>query len=130
MNEIGLSAGTIDYQDTGGDGPVIVLLHGLLMDSSLWDDVISKLAVDHRVLAPTLPLGAHRHAMNADADLSLSGIASLVAEFLDRLDLQDVTVVGNDTGGAIVQLLPRTAPRESAASRSRLATRSTTFRRA
>ncbi len=81
MSEIELSAGTIDYQDTGGDGPVIVLLHGLLMDASLWDDVIGELSADHRVVAPTLPLGAHRHAMNADADLSLTGIARLVAEF-------------------------------------------------
>jgi pimeloyl-ACP methyl ester carboxylesterase len=56
-------------------------------------------------VAPTLPLGAHRHAMHAGADLSLPGIARLVAEFLDRLDLQDVTLIGNDTGGAVVQLL-------------------------
>jgi len=105
MSEIVLSAGTIDYLDTGGAGPVIVLLHGLLMDASLWDDMIVELAVEHLVLAPTLPLGAHRHPMNADADLSLLAIARLVEEFLDRLDLNDVTVVGNDTGGAIVQLL-------------------------
>ena len=105
MNEITLSTGTIDYQDTGGNGPVIVLLHGLLMDASLWDDVITELASDYRVLTPTLPLGAHRHPMNADADLSLDGIARLVKELLDKLDLHDVTLVGNDTGGAIVQLL-------------------------
>jgi pimeloyl-ACP methyl ester carboxylesterase len=105
MSEIALSAGTIDYRDTGGDGPVIVLLHGLLMDASLWDDVMGELAVDHRVLAPTLPLGAHRHPMNANADLPLPAIARLVEEFLDKLDLHDVTLVGNDTGGAIVQLL-------------------------
>ena len=105
MNQIELSAGTIDYQDTGGDGPTLVLLHGLLMDASLWDDVIADLSVDHRCVAPTLPLGAHRHAMHADADLSLRGIARLVAELLDRLDLRDVTLVGNDTGGALVQLL-------------------------
>ena len=62
---------------------------------------------DHRRVAPTLPLGAHRRPMNADADLSLPGVARLVAEFLDRLDLRDVTLVGNDTGGALVQLLMR-----------------------
>jgi pimeloyl-ACP methyl ester carboxylesterase len=56
-------------------------------------------------VAPTLPLGAHRHAMHTDADLSLGGIARLVAELLDHLDLRDVTLVGNDTGGALVQLL-------------------------
>jgi pimeloyl-ACP methyl ester carboxylesterase len=105
MNQIELSAGTIDYQDTGGDGPTLVLLHGLLMDASLWDDVIADLSVDHRCVAPTLPLGAHRHAMHADADLSIGGIARLVSEFLDRLDLRDVTLVGNDTGGGLVQLL-------------------------
>jgi pimeloyl-ACP methyl ester carboxylesterase len=105
MNQIELFAGTIDYEDTGGDGPTLVLLHGLLMDCSLWDDVIADLSVDHRCVAPTLPLGAHRHAMHAEADPSLRGIARLVAELIDRLDLRDVTVVGNDTGGALVQLL-------------------------
>jgi pimeloyl-ACP methyl ester carboxylesterase len=105
MRKIELSAGTIEFEDTGGDGPTIVLLHGLMMDASLWDGPIAHLSADHRCVAPTLPLGAHRHAMNADADLSLPGIARLVAEFLDRLDLHDVTLVGNDTGGALVQLL-------------------------
>jgi pimeloyl-ACP methyl ester carboxylesterase len=104
VKEIELSAGTIEYQDTG-DGPVLVLLHGLMMDASLWDGAISELSADYRCVAPTLPLGAHRQAMHPDADLSLPGIARLVAEFLDRLDLQDVTLVGNDTGGALVQLL-------------------------
>jgi pimeloyl-ACP methyl ester carboxylesterase len=105
MSKIELSAGTIEFQDTGGDGPVLVLLHGLMMDASLWDGPIGDLSADHRCVAPTLPLGSHRHPMHADADLSLPGIARLVAEFLDRLDLQDVTLVGNDTGGALVQLL-------------------------
>ena len=104
MREIELSAGTIEYEDTGS-GPVVVLLHGLMMDASLWDGVVADLGADHRCVAPTLPLGAHHRAMHADADLSLSGIARLVAEFLDRLELHDVTLVGNDTGGALVQLL-------------------------
>ncbi|MFF7923599.1 alpha/beta fold hydrolase [Streptomyces mirabilis] len=103
--EIELSAGTVAYRDTGGDGPVLVLLHGLMMDASLWDETITELAADHRCVAPTLPLGAHRHGMRADADLSLPGVARLVAEFLDRLDLRDVVLVGNDTGGALVQLM-------------------------
>jgi pimeloyl-ACP methyl ester carboxylesterase len=105
MTEIELSCGTIDYTDSGGDGPVLVLLHGLMMDASLWDGVIAELSADHRCVAPTLPLGAHRHPMAPDADLSLPGIARLVAEFMDRLGLADVTLVGNDTGGALVQLL-------------------------
>lgn len=68
MSDIELSAGTIEYEDTGGDGPVLVLLHAFLMDASLWEQVTLDLAVDHRCVAPTLPLGAHRRAMHADAD--------------------------------------------------------------
>ena len=75
------------------------------MDSSLWADVLAELSAEFRCLAPTLPMGAHRRAMRADADLSLPGIAGLLTEFVDRLDLHDVTLVGNDTGGALVQLL-------------------------
>lgn len=105
QREIELSAGTLAYEDSGGDGPVLVLLHGLMMDASLWEGTVAELAADHRCVAPTLPLGAHRHPMRADADLSLPGVARLVAEFLDRLDLREVTLVGNDTGGALVQLL-------------------------
>ena len=101
--QIDLSSGTLDYVDTGGDGPTVVLLHGLLMDGSLWDGPIADLAADHRCVAPTLPLGAHRHPVSGD--LSLPAIARLVEEFLDRLDLHDVTLVGNDTGGALVQLV-------------------------
>jgi pimeloyl-ACP methyl ester carboxylesterase len=104
MQRIELSSGTIEYSDTG-EGPVLVLLHGLMMDASLWDGPVADLSADHRCLVPTLPLGAHRLAMGADADLSLPGIARLVTEFLDRLDVRDVTLVGNDTGGALVQLL-------------------------
>ena len=102
---IELSAGTIEYEDSGGEGPAIVLLGGLMMDASLWEQVIADLSPEHRCVAPTLPLGAHRHAMHADADLTPRGLARLVAEFLDRLELDDVTLVGNDTGGALVQLL-------------------------
>jgi pimeloyl-ACP methyl ester carboxylesterase len=105
MNAIELSAGTIEYRDTGGAGPVVVLLHGLMMDASLWDGPIADLSADHRCIAPTLPLGAHRHAMSPGADLSLPAIARLIAEFMDRLDLRDVTLVGSDTGGALAQLL-------------------------
>jgi pimeloyl-ACP methyl ester carboxylesterase len=104
-DQLELAAGVIDYSDTRGEGPTLVLLHGLLMDASLWDGVIADLSLDHRCVAPTLPLGAHRHGMAADADLSLGGIASLVQELIDSLELDEVTVVGVDTGGAILQLM-------------------------
>jgi pimeloyl-ACP methyl ester carboxylesterase len=104
MGEIELSAGTIEYSDTGG-GPTLVLLHGLLMDATLWDGPVAALSAGHRCVVPVLPLGAHRHPMRPGADLSLPGIAGLVTEFLDRLDLRDITLVGNDTGGALAQLV-------------------------
>ncbi len=106
-HKIDLSCGTIDYQDNGGSGPVIVLLHGLLMDHTLWTDVAHQLGDRYRLIIPTLPLGAHRHPVTDSADLSLRGLGRLVAEFLDRLELRDVTLVGNDTGGALVQLVVR-----------------------
>src|SRR3954470_19605146 len=102
MPELELSAGVIDYEDTGGDGPVLVLTHGLVMDASLWRNVVSDLRDDYRCVLPTLPLGAHRHPMRPDADLSMAGIAGLVSEFLERLDLRDVTLVVSDWGGPIL----------------------------
>ena len=100
MPEIELSAGVIEYQDTGGSGPVVVLVHGLLMDGSQWRHVVADLRTDYRCVLPTLPLGGHRRPMRPDADLSLRGQVRLVAEFLERLDLHDVTLAFNDWCGA------------------------------
>src|SRR5664279_1835962 len=102
MPEIELTAGTIEYEDTGGDGPVLVLLGGLVMDGSVWDPLVADLRRDHRCVVPTLPLGAHRKAMHPDADLSLQGFARMVAELLERLALSDVTLVQNDPAAALV----------------------------
>jgi pimeloyl-ACP methyl ester carboxylesterase len=99
MPEVELSSGTIDYEDTGGDGPAVVFVHGLIMDSSLWRHVIAQLRADFRCVAPTLPLGGHRHPMHADADLSMRGIAGLLGELLEALDLSEVTLAMNDWGG-------------------------------
>ena len=98
MQTIELSAGVIEYEDTVGSGPVVVLLHGLAMDGSLWRHVVRELRADYRCIVPTLPLGGHRRPMRADADLSPRGIGMLEAEFLEALDLRDVTLVGNDSG--------------------------------
>lgn len=98
MPEIELSAGRIAYEDTGDTGPILVLMHGLLMNGSLWRHVVEDLRADHRCIVPILPLGSHRHPMRADADLSPRGISRLQAEFLERVDLHAVTLVGNDSG--------------------------------
>lgn len=98
MQTVDLSVGPIDYLDTGGDGPVVVLCHGVPMDHRQWRKVIPLLD-GMRVVAPTLPMGGHRWPMHPDADLSQRGTALLLAEFLDVLDLTDVTLVLNDWGG-------------------------------
>ena len=102
MPEVELTAGTIEYEDTGGSGPVVVLVHGLLMDASLWRHVVVGLRSGHRCVVPTLPLGGHRKPMRPDADLSLAGQARILAEFLGRLDLRDVTLAFNDWGGPLL----------------------------
>jgi pimeloyl-ACP methyl ester carboxylesterase len=93
-----LSAGPIDYQDTGGDGPVLVFAHGLPMNESQWRKVVPLLA-GYRCVLPTLPLGGHRRPMRPDADLSQLGVARLLGEFIERLELAEVTLVLNDWGG-------------------------------
>lgn len=99
MESIQLSSGTIDYEDSGGRGRVIVFAGGLIMDATLWHPVLARMGSDFRCVVPVLPLGGHRRAMNADADLSLHAIADLLAEFIGRLDLHDVILVSVDWGG-------------------------------
>jgi pimeloyl-ACP methyl ester carboxylesterase len=99
MPDVELTAGTIEYEDTGGAGPVLVLVHGVAMSGSLWRNVAGELRGDHRCVIPNLPLGGHRRAMRSDADLSMRGIAGILAELMDRLDLRDVTLVMSDWGG-------------------------------
>lgn len=107
--EIDLSAGRIRYRDAG-EGPPIVFVHGYLVDGRLWDWVVDALADRFRCIAPDLPFGAHGFPMSADADLSPNGLAAIVAELIERLELEDVTVVGNDSGGAVSQVLVTTRP--------------------
>ena len=104
-----LPQGRLSYRAAGppsSSRPPVVFLHGLLVDSRLWEPVAERLAAEGvRSYAPTLPLGAHGHPMNADADLSPQGVAGLVRDFIATLGLGNVTIVGNDTGGAICQLM-------------------------
>ncbi len=99
MPQIALSSGAIDYQDTGGDGPVLIFCHGMPMNETQWRKVVPLLN-GYRCILPTLPLGGHRQPMNRDADLSQRGVALLVGEFIERLGLDGVTLVLNDWGGA------------------------------
>jgi pimeloyl-ACP methyl ester carboxylesterase len=100
MHSIEVPAGVIEYDEVGS-GPPVVLLHGLLMDHTLWDRVLPLLPQGFRYLRPVLPLGAHRRAMDPGADLTLPGQVQVVADLLDALGLEDVTLVHSDWGGAL-----------------------------
>ncbi len=100
MAWVELPAGPVEYEDVG-EGPVIVLAHGVLMDSSVWRAVVPVLSPHARVIAPTLPLGAHRRPMDPAADLTMLGQVHLLADLLEALDLDDVTLVANDWGGPL-----------------------------
>jgi pimeloyl-ACP methyl ester carboxylesterase len=100
MHSIEVPAGVIEYAEAGS-GPPVVMLHGLLMDHALWDRVLPLLPDGFRYIRPVLPLGAHRRAMNPGADLTLPGQVRLVADLLDALDLENVTLVHADWGGAL-----------------------------
>jgi pimeloyl-ACP methyl ester carboxylesterase len=104
MPEVTLSQGTIRYRDVGS-GPPIVFVHGALVDGRLWEPVVERLQGSARCIVPDLPLGSHELPMREDADLSPFGLARLIADFVAALDLDAVTLVGNDTGGGLSQLV-------------------------
>lgn len=105
LHTIDLPSGRLDYHERGS-GPAVVFVHGLLVNSDLWRNVVPAIAdAGYRCLAPDWPLGSHRRPMPPSADLSPPGVARFMAEFLDELGLTDVTVVANDTGGALTQIL-------------------------
>jgi pimeloyl-ACP methyl ester carboxylesterase len=100
---VDLSSGRIRYRESG-EGPPIVFVHGLLVDGRLWRKVVAGLEDRFRCIAPDLPLGAHTVPMKPDAPVAPPDLAALVLEFIEALDLRDVTLVGNDTGGALSQM--------------------------
>ncbi|RZU01830.1 pimeloyl-ACP methyl ester carboxylesterase [Kribbella rubisoli] len=100
----------VTYTETG-TGPAVVFVHGLLVDAGLWRKVVPEVAkAGFRCIAPNWPLGAHQLPMAPDFDLTPPGVAKLMADFLTELDLTDVTIVANDTGGALTQILMANHP--------------------
>jgi pimeloyl-ACP methyl ester carboxylesterase len=104
QHDVTLPQGTISYRERGTGDP-IVFVHGALVNADLWRKVVPHLAKDYRCIAPDLPLGSHTRAMPADADLSPPALAKQIADFIAARDLDNVTLVGNDTGGALCQLV-------------------------
>src|SRR3954454_17825563 len=109
MPSITVPAGNLHYSTVGPDtsaSPPVVFVHGFLVDSRLWDAVADELATAGiRSYLVDWPLGSHVTPMSPDTDLSPYGVAAIVNQFLEALGLDDVTLVGNDTGGAVCQLL-------------------------
>lgn len=110
MNKsVALQQGTIRYREEGR-GEAIVFVHGLLVDGRLWREVTPLLSGTHRCIVPDLPLGSHRTPLAPGVDRSPRGIANLIADLLAELELECVTIVANDTGGAISQILAAERP--------------------
>lgn len=110
-HELDLGTGTVRYFENGpADGPVVVFVHGLLVNADLWRHIVpDAVAAGLHTYTVDWPLGSHAIPVPG-ADLTPPGVADLIAEFLDRLDLNDVTIVANDTGGAISQVLMTRRP--------------------
>lgn len=109
VKEVQLRQGTIRYRESGSGEPLL-FLHGIVADGNLWRKVIPRLSEDFRCVVPDLPLGAHEIPMSSEADLTPPGLAMLVEDFLVALHLEGATVVGNNTGGAIAQMLVAESP--------------------
>ena len=95
--------GTCEVEVTG-DGPAVLLVHGVLVNGDLWNPIVGPLSTTHTVIKPHLPIGAHRIPVQHVEHLHPEGIADSLASLLDQLGIQRAVVVGNDTGGALSQL--------------------------
>ena len=112
MPDVTLSTGAVHYEKSGPTGGrPIVFIHGYTMSTSLWHELTDRLTGRGlQCFAPTWPLGAHTEPVRDGVELTMECVAAMVAEFLEALELHDVVLVGNDTGGAIAQIVATTAP--------------------
>ncbi|MDT5354172.1 MAG: hypothetical protein QOJ56_2704 [Mycobacterium sp.] len=90
----------IAYTDTG-QGPTVLFVHGVYVTGAVWNDVVAELGDGFRCIAPTWPLGAHSTPTDG-ADLGAEAASQRIVHLMEALDLTDVTVVANDTGGGLV----------------------------
>lgn len=109
MPQIALKQATIAYRVLGPEDsphPPVLFVHGILVDERLWDKVAEGLARQgFRCILPTWPLGSHTIPVGQEAELSPHGVAAMIHDFMVALDLSGVTLVGNDTGGGLCQLV-------------------------
>ncbi len=107
-NSIATASGRISYVEQG-DGPVALFVHGVLLNSYVWRHQLSELGAMRRCIA--LDLLAHGHTEAAEGqDLSVTANAQMLAQFLDALKIDQVDLVGNDSGGGICQIFAALYP--------------------
>src|SRR5688572_20336728 len=109
QREIRLPAGVVRYRERGS-GPAILFVHGLLVNGDLWRKVVPLLAGEFRCITPDWPLGSQDVPLDEGVKLTTRKAAGIIRRFLDALDLDDVTLVGNDTGGGLCQILVAERP--------------------
>ena len=103
QRELQLRQGTVRCYERGS-GPPLVFVHGVMVNANLWRKVVARLAGDFRCIVLDMPIGAHAVPMPPDADVSPPALGDLIADAIDALGLDQVTLVGNDTGGALSQI--------------------------
>jgi pimeloyl-ACP methyl ester carboxylesterase len=108
-HEVHLEHGTIRYEEDGTGEPLL-FVHGALVSGTLWRKVVPRLAKDFRCIVPDWPLGAHETPLPPSADVSPPALARMIVDFMDALGLESATLVGNDTGGALCQLVAAEHP--------------------
>ena len=109
QKEVRLDSGSVRYRERGS-GPTIVFVHGLLVNGDLWRKVVPLLAGEFRCITPDWPLGSHEVPLDYGVKLTTRKAAGIIRRFLDALDLRDVTLVGNDTGGGLCQIVVAERP--------------------
>ncbi len=107
--ELDLPQGRLRYFDIGTGAPV-VFVHGLFVNANVWRKLVPELSKDARCVILDLPFGSHELPMKPDADLGERGVVNLIAGAIEALDLEDVTLVGMDTGGAVCQFMVTQRP--------------------
>ena len=86
-----------------GEGPAIVLIHGITGTCDTWCDVMPELAEHHTVLAPDLM--GHGQSAKPRGDYSLGAYASGVRDLMIALDIDTATFVGHSLGGGVAMQL-------------------------
>ena len=93
---------------SAGQGEAIVFVHGVLVNANLWREVVPRLSTKFRCITIDLPLGSHE--LPAHGELSPPALARVISEVIEAVTDEPVTLVGNDTGGALSQIVAVTRP--------------------